>query len=75
MALKRPQTNPSKHQQTVCVHVSPLSLVLIMRLTPGLMLAEAAAVTVTLYSDPGLTFTTLAFENSKTQTPGHNIHT
>lgn len=63
----------SARQQTVqCVLVwliSPLSLVLIMRLTPGLMFEEEAeaeeeeeAVTVTVYSVPGLTSTTSACE-------------
>lgn len=62
-------------KQCVHVHVSPLSLVSIMRLTPGPMLVEEAAVTVTVYCVPGLTLTTSACENSKTQTPGHNAHT
>lgn len=56
--------NPHKKQQQT-VRVSPLSLVLIMRLTPGLMLEEEAAVTITVYCVPGLTFTTSAYENSK----------
>lgn len=62
---------------SLCV-ISQLSLVLILRLTPGLMLEEKeeeeeAAVTVTVYSVPGLTSTTSACEYSQTQTPRNNL--
>ncbi len=72
--LLTPKTKPIQ-TTTNSVHISPLALVLIMRLTPGLMLEEEAAVTVTVYCAPGLTFTTSACKISKTQTPGHNIQT
>lgn len=54
---------------------SPLSLVLIMRLTPGLMLEEEAAVTVTVYCVPGLTFTASTCRQSEThQVTSQHLH-